>query len=240
MATYPRYVLIADGCTFHLTWRCHNRAWLLQEPWAKQAYYDLLCRYKDRYHIAIHSYDLMDNHPHLTGTILGTKEELSAFMRTVNGVFARQLNRRLQREGQVVMDRFKSPLIQDDATHLHVMAYGNLNPVRARMVPHIKDYQWTSYHYYANGRPDPLITPAPAYLALGTTDGARQQAYRAMIDELVAAEDAWPASGYTQQAFLGDPHWVHDRYAALQSYRAAKCARVQRQAHKTAYQLAPP
>ncbi|MBI4238444.1 MAG: transposase [Deltaproteobacteria bacterium] len=239
MATYPRYTLIWDGCTVHVTWQCHNLAWLLQEDWAKQRYYDLLYKYKERYEVVIHSYDFMSNHPHFTASLQGSKENFSAFLRIVNSQFARFINRRLQRRGQVCMDRFKSPVIQDDATHLHVMTYGNLNPVRAGITDHPRHYRWTSYHYYADGRADPLITPAPAYLALGPTSHVRQFVYRQMIDEILAHE-AMIKRSYSSCPFLGNPTWVLERHADLRRYRLAKTAACQRRQRRLAQTLAPP
>ncbi len=46
----------------------------------------------------------MDNHPHLSGH-LENKEDFSAFFRIVNSMFARLVNKKLKRRGQLVMDR---------------------------------------------------------------------------------------------------------------------------------------
>ena len=110
MAYLPRYEIICDNAHFHVTWQCHNKDWLMQWGWAKRAYYDLLLKYKDKYAIEVYSYNFMDNHPHLTGH-LESKEQFSAFFRVVNSQFARIVNKQLNRRGQVVMERFKSPLI---------------------------------------------------------------------------------------------------------------------------------
>ncbi|MFA4873924.1 MAG: transposase [bacterium] len=106
MAYRPRYTIVCDGCSFHVTWQCHNRDWLLREDWAKRLYYGLLLQYKDKYNVQIHSYQLMENHPHLTGTMT-SKKGFSDFFRVVNNLFARKYNKRHKRRGQVVMDRFK-------------------------------------------------------------------------------------------------------------------------------------
>jgi len=44
MAYRPRYTIVCDGCSFHVTWQCHNHEWFLREEWAKQLYYDLLLK----------------------------------------------------------------------------------------------------------------------------------------------------------------------------------------------------
>jgi putative transposase len=52
--------------------------------------------------------------------------------------------------------------------------YVELNPVSAGMVEHARDYRWSSYRANAEGAPDPLIMPHPAF------PGA--QAYRGLFD----------------------------------------------------------
>lgn len=206
MATLPRNAIIEDGSTFHVTWQCHNQDWLLQHDWAKKIYYDLLLKYKKKYRVEIYSYNFMSNHPHLTGHCekLGL---FSDFFRLVNSRFARMLNKRMKRRGQVVMDRFKSPRIDTDTDLLEVMIYQDLNPPRQCMVDHPKDYKWTSYHFYAFGKPDPLITPAPSYLILGLNDKERQLAYQAMVDE-VLKNDWRVKKPYSSAHFIGNPDWV--------------------------------
>src|SRR3990167_2539295 len=133
MAYLPRHSLIWDGALFHVTWQCHNHSWLLEKDWAKQLYYDLLIKFKDRYQVIFYSYHFMSNHIHLSGKIHGTKEAFSNFFRIVNSLFAKKVNQRLERCGQVVMDRFKSPVIQSDDALLRVMVYQDVNSYRAKM-----------------------------------------------------------------------------------------------------------
>ncbi len=206
MASYPRYLIVSDGSTFHVTWQCHNKSWLLQEDWAKKLYYSLLLKYKALYGVKIHSYCFMDNHPHLTGTMT-SKEEFSAFFRVVNSLIAKAINKRHKRRGQVVMDRFKSPKIETDRHLLEVMAYIDLNPFRAKKVNHPKEYTYSSYGYYAYGKHDLLIDPPDIYLALGKTPVTRQKAYREMV-EFVIERDGRKKKNYSKTYFIGNPEWV--------------------------------
>lgn len=206
MANQPRYFIIDDGSTFHVTWQCHNKDWLLKTEWAKKIYHSLLLKYKDRYKVQIYSYCFMSNHPHLTG-FCENKKLFSDFFRIVNSLFARMYNKRTQRRGQVVMDRFKSPRIETDADLLKVMTYIDLNPKRARMVRHPIEYQWSSFHYYAHGKNDPLITPAPSYLGLGKTDAERQKVYLGLLEEILK-NDWKEKKPYSSAPFIGNPDWV--------------------------------
>lgn len=211
MAYLPRYEIIHDDAYFHVTWQCHNKDWLLQWDWAKRAYYNLLLKYKDKYGVEICSYNFMDNHPHLTGH-LREKEKFSAFFRVVNSQFARTVNKQLKRRGQVVMDRFKSPLIESDEHMLTAMAYIDLNQHRVRKVPHPRKNSWSSYAYYAYGRNDPLLTPSPSYLALGRNPLERRREYRAIVEALIHHRKMMNIS---HTYFIGNPSWVIKKYREL-------------------------
>ncbi len=211
MAHLPRYEVICDGAFFHVTWQCHNHDWLLQWDWAKRIYYNLLLKYKDKYGVEIHAYSFMDNHPHLAGH-LTEKEQFSAFFRVVNSRFAMAVNKQLKRRGQVVMDRFKSPMVESDEHMLKVMAYIDLNPHRAGKVSHPRQNDWSSYGYYAYGREDLLITPSPSYLALGRTPLERRQEYRAIVEALIAHRASMNIS---HTYFIGNPDWVLKKYREL-------------------------
>lgn len=211
MAYLPRYEIINDDACFHVTWQCHNKDWLLQWKWAKSAYYNLLLKYKDKYGIEIYSYNFMDNHPHLTGH-LRSKESFSSFFRVVNSQFARIVNKQIKRRGQVVMDRFKSPMIESDEHMLTVMAYVDLNQHRAKKVIHPRKNDWSSYQYYAYGKADSLITPSPSYLALGRTPLERQREYRAIVEALMEHRRIMNIS---HTHFIGDPDWVLKKYREL-------------------------
>ena len=220
MANQPRYAIIEDGSTFHITWQCHNRDWLLKQDWTKKIYYDLLVKYKDRYKVSFYSYCFMDNHPHLTG-YCENKRLLSNMFRTVNSLFAKSYNKFAKRRGQVVMDRFKSPRIQTDVDLLKVMQYIDLNPIRAGKVRHPKDYRWTSFHHYAYGKEDPLITPAPSYLSLGSTAKERQSIYLEMIENIL--KDDWKKKKpYSSIPFIGNPDWVITKTKQLREIQAEK------------------
>lgn len=216
MAYLPRYQVVFDGCIFHVTWQCHNKDWLMKSNEVKKIYYDLLLKYKKKYGIQIYAYNFMSNHPHVTGK-MESKEAFSNYFRVVNNLFAKKYNRLHGRRGQVVMDRFKSPVIETDESALRVMIYIDLNPVRARMVDHPRKYGYTSYHYYAHGERDDLIDPSPAYLAMGDTPRKRQMVYRTMVEAILTTE-RFVKRNYSNTPFIGDPKWVEEKYNKLINY----------------------
>ena len=59
-----------------------------------------------------------------------------------------------------------------------------MNPVRAGMVKHPKDYPFHNFHAYAYGKHvySGLFVYHPAYLALGDTPEARRHAFNRLIE----------------------------------------------------------
>lgn len=231
MATHPRYLIVFDGSVFHVTWQCHNLKFLLEKEWVKQKYYDLLLKYKDRYGVTIFSYCFMSNHPHLSGHC-SDKKLFSDFFRTINSQLARSYNRKVKRRGQMVMDRFKSPVIESQGELLKVMMYIDMNPKRACMVNHPQEYKWSSFAHYAYGKKDPLITEPECYLSLGKTPKDRQREYLKMV-EYILKHDWKEKKNYSRTCFIGSPDWVKNRYIQLkyqiQNQRKKK-AKVKRSA----------
>ncbi|MFH1356335.1 MAG: transposase, partial [bacterium] len=184
MANYPRSLIVYDGSIFHVTWQCHNEDWLLSSHFAKKLYFELLLKYKCAYRMTFFSYCLMDNHIHLTGQC-ESQIMLSRFFKVVNSCFAKAINKFLKRKGQVVMDRYKSPVIETDEDLMSVITYNDLNPYRTIRKTHPKDYEWSSYAHYAYGKQDPLLTEPEFYITLGNTAKERQKKYRYMTNEII-------------------------------------------------------
>ena len=67
--------------------------------------------------------------------------------------------------------------------------YIELNPVRASMVPHPRDYPWSSYRANGDLRPSALVTPHDGYIALGETPEQRAAAYRRLFQFELDEED---------------------------------------------------
>jgi putative transposase len=53
------------------------------------------------------------------------------------------------------------------------------------MVADPHDYGWSSHACNAYGKPDPLVLPHPAYLALSADPAKRQLIYRSLVMEAV-------------------------------------------------------
>jgi REP element-mobilizing transposase RayT len=220
MARIPRHWILEKDSFFHVTWQCHNKSWLLKPHWAKKILYSLLLKYKDRYGMTFYSYIIMDNHLHISGKAPDLVK-FSAFFRIVNGMFAKEVNKRLKRCGQVIRDRFKSPQLQNEMALIQEMIYHDLNEVRAGKAQHPNENELSSYPYYAFGAPDPLLTEPEFYRNLGITKKKRQLAYQSMVMEILVAAPRKRNGQYTTQLFIGDPQWVKTRFEELKEIEKA-------------------
>jgi putative transposase len=124
--------------------------------------YKMFCRELDRvatkYAWEVWAWVLMPNHFHLVlGTLPGT---LSAGMQVLNGNNGRRMNRRYEREGHLVKNRFFSLMLESEAHEVAAVAYVARNPVKAGLCRTAADWPWGSF-------PATLgLDPAPPWLAV--------------------------------------------------------------------------
>ena len=88
------------------------------------------------------------------------------------------MNRTYRRSGTLWEGRFRSCLTQAEDYVLACYRYIELNPVRAQIVRHARQYRWSSYRANAEGRNDSLIQPHDTYKRLGRSPDTRREAYR--------------------------------------------------------------
>ena len=175
----PLRQLLDHGC-YHLIARGNNRQFLFTEPEAFQHFLQLVARAKARYPAKLYHYCLMSNHIHLLLEI-ASGDHLPKFMQFILQGYARWFAHRTDYSGHVWQGRYKSPLIEHESYYLEAGRYIERNPLRARLVTDLKDYPWSSYPFYADGTPNPLLTEDPYYPQLGPTPSHRQAAYQDFV-----------------------------------------------------------
>jgi putative transposase len=133
---------------------------------------------------AVHAYVLMTNHVHLLVTPMEAGA-LARLMQSLGRRYVRYINDRYHRTGTLWEGRYKSCPVESGNYLLHCHRYIELNPLRAAMVADPHDYGWSSHACNAYGKPDPLVLPHPAYLALSADPAKRQLIYRSLVMEAV-------------------------------------------------------
>jgi len=84
---------------------------------------------------------------------------LSEFMRSFKQSFGRYFNKKHNRKGYFWGDRYKSVIVQEGRTLINLLAYIDLNPIRAGIVAKPEDYRWSGLgHLIQTGNRDALIS----------------------------------------------------------------------------------
>ncbi len=73
---------------------------------------------------------------------------LSSYMKEIKQTFTRYYNKIHGRRGYFWGDRFKSVIVEHGETLINLLAYVDLNPVRAGIVDHPEGYRWCSLGYH--------------------------------------------------------------------------------------------
>ncbi|SDB55844.1 REP element-mobilizing transposase RayT [Desulfonatronum thiosulfatophilum] len=72
---------------------------------------------------------------------------LGAFVKDIKQGFTRYFNKRRNRKGFFWGDRFKSVIVQEGTSLVNLLAYVDLNPVRAGIVDKPENYRWSGLGY---------------------------------------------------------------------------------------------
>ncbi len=114
---------------------------------------ELMCFYAKSFGITLHNYCLINNHYHLLIEI--KQESLSRFMQQLNMNYAIYFNKKYKRSGHLWQGRFKSWYVTDEAYLYTLMCYIEQNPLKANVVKELKEYPYSSYHYFLNHKEIP-------------------------------------------------------------------------------------
>lgn len=178
MARLPRFNI--PDQPQHIIQRGNNREPIFCQGDDYRFYLEKLEDGCKRYSCDLHAYVLMTNHVHLLLTPQ-TTEGVGKMMQMLGRYYVQYFNYCYQRTGTLWEGRYKATLIDSEQYLMSCMRYIELNPVRATMVEHPRDYSWSSYPHNALGKINSLITEHSLYLQLAGYDEERQSAYRTLF-----------------------------------------------------------
>ena len=185
MPRKPRFNLV--GLPQHVIQRGNNREPSFFSAHDCRRYLDALEEVAAKYDCRIHGYVLMTNHVHILTTPM-IDHGIPQMMQALGRRYVYYVNKTYRRTGTLWEGRYKSCLIDSDHHLLRCMRYSELNPVRANMVSHPGEYEWSSYRINAQGETSLLIEQHLLYLELGSTTEERNLAYRELFRDHMSAE----------------------------------------------------
>lgn len=134
-----------------------KKEYIFQEEKYKQEYIELLNRITQEYtSVKILAYCIMDNHAHFL-IYTDEIESLSKVMSKLNTSYGIFYNKTKDRVGYVFRNRYYTQEIADKKHLLNTLVYIHKNPVKANMVKDERDYLYSSYCNYIDGKVDEEI-----------------------------------------------------------------------------------
>jgi putative transposase len=141
--------IVLPGWPHHVTQRGNRRQAVFFNDHQRTVYLDLLARYKRIYHVSLVGYCLMTNHVHKIPIPEYRTSLAKAIGRTHND-YSRWLNVQFNQTGHLWQARFYSCPV-DLFSLAEVLAYVELNPVRAGLVKRPEDWKWSSARAHCTG-----------------------------------------------------------------------------------------
>ncbi len=168
-------------------------------------------------------YCLMPTHYHLS--LRPRQPNLSEAIRQLNSVYAMWWNDVHATVGHVFQGRFKSQVVQREGYLLALCRYIALNPVRAGLVTHPEQWQWSSYRATGGLCATPGFLSSDAVLTqFGDADVALQRSlYRQHVLAVVPDEGEMERLR-SKERVVGDRSFRHEvlrERAALESVPTA-------------------
>ncbi len=190
---------------YHITARGNERRSIFESDHDRNQFLQVLTQTCEAHNWICHAYCLMDNHYHL---LIETPDaNLSRGMRDLNSIYSQRFNRIHSRDGHLFQGRFKSFVIEKETYLLEVARYIVLNPVRAKMVSHPKEWKWSSYRATAGYRkPHKSLTTDWILEYFGKDPTTAQNAYRIFV--LAGIDEDSPLNDAVEGNIVGFPQFV--------------------------------
>lgn len=156
----PRRPRCQTDCRLHhITSRGNNRRSMFEDPEDRERYYRLLDEGIATYRVECHQDVQMGNHVHLL--LEADMADVSKLMWFVNHRYAIGYNKRHGRINHLVGRRFHASEIPDWPAARAVCVYISMNPVRAGLCRHPRQWEYGSFRAHAAGdAPRPHLTTA--------------------------------------------------------------------------------
>jgi putative transposase len=172
---------LVPGGVYHAVARGNRGARIFHDDADCAEYLKLLGQVVERFSWHLLAYCLMGNHVHL---VVETPEpNLPAGMQWLHGKYGRHFNDRHDLFGHVFQGRYKAVRQEKDEQLLYVLRYVALNPVKAGLCVHPRDYQWSSYGMALKPDPRPVAVDRLAWFTGAPRREDPLRRYRNLVDD---------------------------------------------------------
>lgn len=131
--------------TYHIIFKGIDNQNIFYEDQDREIFLKQLLITKKKFEYKVCAYCLMDNHVHLV--IIIEDKFLSKAMQNLIIRYAHYFNKKYQRVGPFLQNRFKSKNIENQMYFIKACRYVHRNPKNAEICE-VEDYKWSSYREY--------------------------------------------------------------------------------------------
>ena len=184
MSRPPR--ILSDTGLYHVIFRGLNRQNIFEEKEDYKKLKEIIKKVKDEKKFELYAYCMMTNHVHLflKEANLG---DIKKIMHKILTTYVVWYNRKYQRSGSLIGNRYKSEPIEDENYYFELIRYIHQNPLKAGLVQDVRDYKWSSYNEYIK-KSDDLIDVNFTLEALDD-DKNRALSYFIQLHQLISDAD---------------------------------------------------
>ena len=172
----------APGVISHITQRASGAEKLFHE---EDDYLEMLARLKQinqNHEIDLISFVLMPNHLHLL--LEQNEANLHKAMRELFSRYARRHNKKYERKGHLFGGRYRQAVCLDESYFIAVSLYIHLNPVRAGLVAHPREYRWSSCRLFTDSQVgESFVSPHRILELLSQDTSKAKDIYGEMLEE---------------------------------------------------------
>jgi REP element-mobilizing transposase RayT len=138
---------LSETGIYHVIFRGVNRFNIFEEDKDYEKILEIISDLKEKISFDIYAYVLMNNHVHL---IIKELElgEISLIMKRILTRYAGWFNRKYDRSGILIANRFKSEPVETEDYLLTLARYIHQNPVKGGLTSKIDSYKWSSFKEY--------------------------------------------------------------------------------------------
>lgn len=197
------------GAFYHVMHRGNGGMDIFKSDRDREKFLEYLGKAVNRYGIKVHSYCLMTTHYHLL--IETPQPNLSQAIKWINVSYVAYYNRIRKRSGHLFQGRFKAVVIDADEYLQHLSRYIHLNPIRAGLVEHCKDYPWSSYPVFGGYAKAPEWLETEWLLSLFKRSGNKKAVggYRDFVESVQSGKIENPSRDTVGGVILGGTEFIN-------------------------------
>ena len=134
------------GYVWHITHRCHKKDFLLKFARDRRRYLQWLFEARKRYGLTVLNYAVTSNHVHLLVRDGKNREVIPKSIQLIAGRMGQEFNQRKNRNGAYWEDRYHATAVETERYLLQCLVYIDLNMVRAGVVSHPSEWDFSGYN----------------------------------------------------------------------------------------------